>query len=365
MENNKRILAIDFARGVSVLMVIMVHTLWIYGDLSTQGDTWLGEVIHFIGKGTPMFLLAMGVSFTLSRNQNMILSIKRGIYILLAGYIMNLLKFVVPTIIGTTPDSFIEAYGWTPPANMDNMLFMLLTGDILQLAGVSLLFMGVINKLSKNKYVPLIIAFLIILTTKEVHGFQLGIPGVDYIFDLMWGAEWNVYFAVFPWFSFILIGMFFGMWYKENNKSERYIFVRMLPAGIILMLIGGGLCYYNFEYHFGDYFHLGPGGAIYLTGFNLLLLRFAFMMVTRIQPNKVFDFLYYCSKRVTTIYIIQWVIICWGMGILGYQQFGITGVLILLPIFTIITLLLQKGLDILLTPKKVKNNKVISRKSIV
>ncbi|WP_062052643.1 heparan-alpha-glucosaminide N-acetyltransferase domain-containing protein [Aquimarina longa] len=359
MKNQERVLAIDLARGFSVLMVIIVHTLWIYGDIPTQTSTWLGESVHFIGKGTPMFLIAMGVSFTLSRNQSIILSIKRALYILAAGYLMNFLKFVLPVLIGTMPDNFIEAYGWTAPATIDNMIYMLGTGDILQLAGVSLLFMGIINTFSKNKYIPLLIALMIAVVTKEVHGLRLGIVGVDYILDLIWGAEWNVYFAVFPWFSFILIGMFFGMWYKEKNKSNAYIFKRMLFAGIALMIIGGGLCFYDYEYHFGDYFHLGPGGTIYLAGFNLVIMWIANMLVSKIKPNNFFQFLYYCSKRVTTIYMTQWIIICWGMGILGYQQFGITGVLILILLYVILTLMIQRLiLDRLFSPNKAKTQTI-------
>ncbi|MBP2831637.1 DUF1624 domain-containing protein [Aquimarina sp. U1-2] len=337
-----RILAIDLARGISVLMVILVHTLWIYGNITTQAETWLGEAIHFIGKGTPMFLIAMGVSFTLSRNQSIKLSIKRAFYILILGYLMNFLKFVLPVLVGIIPDNFIEAYGWTAPATIDNMLYMLKTGDILQLAGVSLLFMGIINRFSTNKYIPLVIAMCIAMLTKAVHGFQVGVIGIDYLLDLLWGSGWNVYFAVFPWFSFILIGMFFGMWYKENLNNTRDMFEKMGVAGIALMVIGGGLCYSNFEYHFGDYFHLGPGGSLYLAGFNLVLLWLADVLVTKVKENRVFTFFYYCSKRVTTIYIIQWVLICWGMGILGYQQFGVVGVLLLIPLFTLLTLGVQR-----------------------
>ncbi|KZS42898.1 hypothetical protein AWE51_16155 [Aquimarina aggregata] len=341
-KTTNRILAIDLARGISVLMVVIVHTLWIYGDIHTQSETWLGSIIHLIGKGTPMFLIAMGVSFTLSRNQSIILSIKRALYILGIGYFMNFMKFILPVLVDTVPDNFIAAYGWTKPVTLDNMLYMLGTGDILQLAGVSLLFMGIINRFSKNKFVPVLLALIIAVFSKEIHGFRLGIKGVDYILDLLWGAEWNVYFALFPWFSFILIGMFFGMWYKEQNKSNRYLFNRMGIAGIVLMLLGGGLCIYNFTYHFGDYFHLGPGGTIYLAGFNLTLLWLTNLLVTRIKKNKVFEFFYYCSKRVTTIYVIQWIIICWGMGFLGYQQFGVTGVLVLIPISILVTLGIQK-----------------------
>ncbi len=361
---NNRIRAIDLARGISVLMVIIVHTLWIYGDIRTQSETWLGTAIHFIGKGTPMFLIAMGVSFTLSRNQSIMLSIKRAGYIFAMGYGMNFLKFIVPILVGTMPDSFIEAYGWKAPATLQNMIYMLGTGDILQLAGVSLLFMGVIQKIAVNKYIPLGIALFIAMITKEVHGFRLGITGVDYVLDLLWGAKWNVYFAVFPWFSFILIGMFFGKWYQEQERQLPFIFKKMGIAGVLLMCIGGGACYYNFEYHFGDYFHLGPGGTLYLAGFNLVLLWLAYMVVSRVKENPVFRFLYYCSKRVTTLYVIQWVLICWGMGVLGYQQFSSIGVLLLIPFYMLLTLAVQKwAIDPLLSRKKIPTQQ--SENSIV
>lgn len=365
MENTKRILEIDLARGISVLMVIIVHTLWINGTVEMQSETWLGSIVHLIGKGTPMFLIAMGVSFTLSRNQSLLLSIKRAGYILGMGYLMNFLKFIVPILIGIMPNSFIEAYGWTAPATIENMIYMFGTGDILQLAGVSLIFMGLINHFFKNKYVPLAIALFIILTTKEIHGFRVYIPGVDYILDLLWGADWNVYFAVFPWFAFILIGMFFGRWYKEQSNNNNYIFKRMLIAGIALMIIGGGLCYYNFEYHFGDYFHLGPGGSLYLAGFNLVVLWTCNILINKIKNNSIYQFLYYCSKRVTTIYVIQWVLICWGMGILGYQQIGVIGVLLLIPIYTLLTIGVQYFIiDKLLKRKTTQKQPSITKKQV-
>jgi len=307
MKNNAscKILAIDLAHSASVLMVIIVHILWIYGNMDTQANTWLGKTIHFIGKGTPLFLIVMGVSFTLSRNQSIKLTIKRALYVLVMGCFMNLPGFVIPTVLGIIPNKFIEACGWTPPVTTANLFYMLSTGDILQLAGISLLFMGLINILSKNKYLPLGIVVLIIVLTKVVHGFQLRISVVDYVLDMPWGVGWNIYFAVFPWSLLILIGIFFGRLHKEGNKNPSYLFSRMGIGGILLMLLGGHLCYINFEYNLGDYFHLGPGGGFYFTGFNLVLLWLAHISVSKKKPNCVFQFLFYCNKQMNTIYVIQ------------------------------------------------------------
>jgi len=299
-----------------------------------------------------MFLIAMGFSYTLSRNQNLLLSCKRAVMLLVAGYGMNFLKFVAPVLMGIAPNEFIKAYGWTPPATVDNMLYMMSTGDILQLAGVSLFIMGLANHFAKSKYVPLALAVVIAASTKLVHGTQLGIAGVDYILELLWGSTWNVYFAVFPWSAFIFVGMFFGMWYREKQQDANFIFKQMLIYGISVMTIGGALCLYRFDYHFGDYFHLGPGGTVYLVGFNLIALWLSYKIVSKATHNRLLGFLYYASARVTSIYVIQWVAICWGMGIFGFQQLS-TGVIIaLIPLSMAVTLGLQRIWDMANAKKK-------------
>lgn len=346
-----RVQAIDLARGASILMVVVIHTLWIYGKSEIQAGTILGEVVHFIGKGTPMFLIAMGFSYTLSRNQSLILSFKRALFLLGVGYAMNFFKFIFPILIGIMPDEFIQAYGWSVPANSSNLLHLLLTGDILQLAGVSLFFMGLVNHFFKHQFVPLIIALVMIVSTSFIRGFRLGIEGIDYLMDLLWGAEFNVYFAVFPWAAFIFLGMFFGKIYQQNNQNASATFRMMLFYGIVFLVIGGGLCLYDANYHFGDYFHLGAGGAIYLAGFNFILFWIAHVMLQKIKPNKFFDFLIYASKRVTSFYFIQWVIICWFMGIFGFQQMEQLSVLILIPVMMILSLGIQMTLDRVLAKK--------------
>lgn len=358
---SKRVLTIDFARGLSVFLIAMVHTLWIYGDVTTQTETWLGSLIHTIGKGTPIFLIVMGFSYTLSSNQSLKLSFKRALMILAAGYGMNFLKFHVPILLGVMPENFIAAYGWAIPLSWENLVYLLGTGDILQLAGVSLLFMGLINHFSKSKYVPLVVALCMLLATPFVRGLHSGILGVDYVLDLLCSEGWNIYFAIFPWFIFILAGMFFGRWYRDIQKDQSVIFTRMLYVGVPTLLIGLILCSYDYEYHFGDYFHLGQGGVLYLTGFNLIALWMSHQIVTRTKHNIVFSFFYYCSQRVTSIYILQWVLICWGMSILGYQEFGIIGILILIPLFLTATIMIRRLFDLIKFPETMPNRKAIKR----
>ncbi|CAL2078196.1 Peptidoglycan/LPS O-acetylase OafA/YrhL, contains acyltransferase and SGNH-hydrolase domains [Tenacibaculum sp. 190524A02b] len=346
ITKTKRIQAIDLARGIGVFFIPMAHTLLIYGTTYTQEESWLGLLVHFFGKWAGVFLIAMGFSYTLSKRNTISSSIKRGLYLLGIGYFMNFLKFIVPTVLGVIPDSFIKAYGWTPPANFGNMIYMLLTGDILQLAGVCLFFMGVVHKYGqKNKYITLVLAVLVLLITEFIRGYRIGIPGVDYILDLLWGKDWNVYFSVFPWGAFIFVGMFFGYLFNESNKDVEKTFKAMLYAGLATVIIGGALCFYDYEYHMRDYFHLGAGGVLYLLGYNLLFFWLAQIILKRIKPNKITDVFFYCSNRITSIYVVQWALICWGMTFFGYHDKTVVPILLLMILFTVLTFAVQKVVD--------------------
>jgi len=337
-----RLEAIDFVRGLSVIIMVCVHTLWMYADVATQGDSWLGTTVHFLGKGTAAFLIAMGISLALSSRNTPSLLAKRGVFILFAAFFMNFLKFIVPIeVFGTMPENFINAYGWTSPLNTDQHLYLLLTGDILQMAGVALILLAGITAISNNKYHFLMLAVFIAGFSQELRGFQPGIPGLNYIADLLWGAKYNVYFPIFPWFSSILIGVFIGRCYAEHKDSRR-LYSDSLKWGVGLLIIGGALVMANFEYHFADFFHTGPGGIMYLTGLNLVGLWLANVVIQRLSSKRTFSkmhyFLTYCSRHVTVLYIIQWTLVCWGMGIIGFQTLHTGQVLVMMPVMLVVTL---------------------------
>ncbi|WP_298773152.1 heparan-alpha-glucosaminide N-acetyltransferase domain-containing protein [uncultured Shewanella sp.] len=337
-----RLQAIDVARGLSVVIMIMVHTLWIYGDVATQGSTVFGSVIHILGKGTAAFLVAMGISYVLSRDQSILGTLKRGFYTLGLGYMMNALKFVVPiAVFNTMPENFIAAYSWSSPLSLPQLHYLFLTGDILQLAGLSLIFIAFIGYFIKNKWGVFTLALVMILSSKVVSGLRLDISGVDYLLDLLWGNQYSVYFPLFPWMACVLFGLFIGMAYKERNYDQGFLYRSLGLSGLVMMLLGAALCFYDFKYHFADFFHLGPGGAIYLMGLTAFVYWGIDWIIRHTKPNRFYVLLQYCSQRVTSMYIIQWVLICWGMGILGYQTFSTLGVMALIPLFITLTFLVQ------------------------
>lgn len=340
IQENKRIRAIDFVRGISVLLMIPVHCMIIYSDTDTWKNSILGKIIQVFECGSPMFLITMGISFAFSRKQDFKAMMIRGFMILGMGYLLNAVRFLIPlAFFGGLPELFVIANDRVQ-GDPTNFIYFLLLGDIFQLAGLSILFMAGIAQFTKNKNVYVILGLLIIVFSKELSGFRIGIVGLDYVCDLLWGNQYNVYFPIFPWMSFILLGLFFGIQYREENNVI-FIYKKMVYYSIVLIMLGLFLCMYNYEYHFDDYYHLGPGGTIILMGIDLLLIWLGHLFVKYSKSNKLYEFFYYCSYNVSYFYIIQWILISWGMILFGYsnQQTGtVLFLMIGMTVFTFIIL---------------------------
>ncbi|ROS00241.1 uncharacterized protein DUF1624 [Sinobacterium caligoides] len=342
-----RLMAVDLGRGLAVFLMILVHTLWMYADQATQSASWLGHVIHFIGKGTPAFLLCMGISMLTSQQQSALATLRKGLLILCFGYLMNGLKFLVPIALGIMPENFIQAYGWAHPLNASQWRYLLLTGDILQMAGLSLILLAAVRQYLHNKYTVLVVALAILAISRELSGYTPQIAGLDYLAKLFFSNSFHVYFPLFPWMSFILFGMFIGMLIRDNNWNYCTIFNRLPVPALACICIGGSLCYWRFDYHFGNFFHLGPGGVIYLLGINFALMWLIHKVTESGVNNRAVDFLNFCSQRVTSMYVIQWTLICWGMSVIGFQSLSLMQTLAIMPVIVVLTVLVQQSKDYL------------------
>ncbi|MEB3802110.1 DUF1624 domain-containing protein [Flavobacterium columnare] len=337
---NNRIASIDFTRGISVFFLVIVHTMLIYGTLETQTKTTIGQIIIWLGRGGAMYLIAMGISFTFSRRQSFYAVIKRGLYILFIGYSLNFVKFIISEFLfGGLPHRFLNAYH-LKTQTLETTLFFLGLGDILQLAGISLLLIACINQITNNKWIYFLLGLLIIVVSKELSGFKINILGIQYICDLFFSNQYNVYFPVFPWSAFIFLGVFLGKQLKEIHNNTQIFFKNLALQSLGLIILGLLLVFSNYKYHFGDYYHLGPGGSIILLGTMMLSFWISNQLIKLFNPNsKFFRSIIYLSKNTTSIYFIQWTLINWGMYVFGFWSFDQWNVLVLIVLFTVLTLL--------------------------
>ncbi|MCV2884415.1 DUF1624 domain-containing protein [Aestuariibacter sp. AA17] len=324
-----RLHTIDFARGISVLIMIAVHTLWMYGSKETQSESMLGHTIHLLGKGTAAFLVAMGIALFLTPNNTPKLLVKRGFILLALGYGMNILKFILPiSAFGTMPETFIQAYGWQSPLTVNQLTYLISTGDILQLAGISLILIAPIISLSLPSWMYLM---LVGISASLSYVGPL-ISSQPYIAKLFFSQDYQIYFAVFPWISAIFAGMFLGKIFVESQLDQSVLFNACLVSGLGFLALSAPLLLSDFSMHFNNFFHLKSGGVLYLIGLNFVAL-WGIKKLERFWLNtRIYGFIQYCSKHVTSLYVTQWVLICWGMGIVGFSTLSPTHTLAAMPI---------------------------------
>lgn len=336
-----RVFIIDLARGLAVFFMICVHTLWMLGSHQLQTETGFGHWVHLMGQGASAFLITMGFSFMVTPDRRLSRAFERGVFILLVAYLMNALKFLVPIyVFGTMPEAFIAAYGWQSPISPGQAAYLLGTGDILQMAGVSLFLIGLARRFVPNKYGILALMLASVGVSALLRGTRVGHPAPDYVLDVLWGTQWNVYFPVFPWIAHILAGMFLGSVYLEHDRDERVLMRAVGGLGLVLLVAGWTVSRNDWAYHFNDFFHTGPGGTLYLIGRALCVFYVAArLLALRPLPAWFRAGVNYLSAHVTTLYVVQWTLICWAMGIVGYQTLGLAQTVALMPVMIVATLI--------------------------
>jgi hypothetical protein len=319
-----------------------VHTLEVFASQEVKNSVF-GQIIEFLGgpPAAPVFMTLMGFSFIYSRKSELKPRLLRGFKIFLSGYILNILRGVIPFTLSTQLEMDIAK---TFPLEKLNAYTILTTVDILQFAGVALIIMALIQEFKINKYVILFSAFLISMLSPFLCGFNINIPVIDQIFELFWGdqpigfsfIDNKIAFPIFPWLSFPLLGMFLGDTIKNTNNQNR-TFKHFGIGGIVVLLIGIAISYNNIEYHFNDYYHSRQGAMLFMCGFVVFWIYITKIAIDKLPMNKLFELLFKWSNGVTNIYFIQWIIIIWSIGFLGINKSSFTTIIILILTFTFLS----------------------------
>lgn len=330
-----RLAGVDLARGLAVLFMIAVHVLMVYGNGELRGSV-LGKVVEFLGgpPAAPVFMLLMGLSFAYAGKDDLWAGIRRGLLVLGSGYLLNVLRGVLPVLAAGlfAPELVGEALG-----EGVGLLDLLLIGDILQFAGLALMAMTLLRFLHASRAILVLLAVAVAGFAPLLWGIRSGFPPLDLLLDLLWGdrplpgaLENAVSFPVFPWLAFPLVGMVLGDTLRAAAGSEGVVGAGRVirRAGLLGLAIGAaglGLALTDPAWHFNDYYHARWGSMLFMVGFSLAWLALWDLAARRIPDNAVFRFLAACSRQVTVIYFLQWILVNWGMAALGANQLGAAG----------------------------------------
>lgn len=131
----QRNVTLDVAKGLTLLTLPVIHSTLFFSGTNVHQSAF-GQALAFVAEAAaPSFMLTMGIAVSLSRPKTRRQISIRFVRLLLLGYLLNALKFLVPQIWNGLPESIFTENGLTP--DIDGSLQLLFIGDILQLAAIS------------------------------------------------------------------------------------------------------------------------------------------------------------------------------------------------------------------------------------
>lgn len=285
---------LDIARGIAIFLMILQH-LWLLIGAHYINSELLNLIFFLTGTvfAAPVFLFLMGVNVNNSQHNAPGYFFKRGLLLIVLGYLLSFLRFFLPIILAqhfnfiNNPEDII--YKIKP-------IYYLLQVDILQLAGLSLVFISFLRKIKVNLKYYVVIALVISLAS-----------------PFLWGLGFNSIYVVFPFFSwsfYPLVGVYFGYLLKESkNKIQFYktssnIFSLFSLFTLFLFFIDLMFLRLSSYYYHGICFNL------FFSSIVISWLSFIALNYQKISL-KLVNILTFSSKNVTAIYFVQWILVGW------------------------------------------------------
>ncbi|WP_375056394.1 heparan-alpha-glucosaminide N-acetyltransferase domain-containing protein [Zobellella sp. DQSA1] len=332
-QSMSRVASFDLARGLAVLFMMLVHVMDFYGQPGI-GETAFGKIIKFLGSppAAPIFTFIMGIFIASSSRQSLASGLARAAWLLALGYMLNLARGSLPMWLSLQMGlvTYEQLGGYTP-------LTELLIVDILQFAGLALAICVLLKHYFPDPRYWIVAGLAVVCLSPALWDISSGWMVPDAALQLLWGSkEQGAMFPLFPWLAFPLFGMAFGHWFGQSGCHTRF-FRKTLWAGLVLMTAGTSLILFDMDFHYGYYLRSGPGGVIWITGFVMVWLWLCRLIVGKAGSNRCLALLFFWSQNVTVIYVLQWLVIGWGLMLVGAQQLDLTNTMLAMAVVVLLS----------------------------
>jgi len=340
-KNNsmQQIRSLDLARGFTVFMIAPVHTMLLYSKPYVR-ETLLGKIFAFVaeGPGAQLFMIIMGILFALSTQKSFNQNCKRALFLLLVGYALNITKFVLPHYFSWLPISLL--HDLDIDSSQKDYIELLSIGDILQFAAFATIALHSIARIKYAEFVSLCLALAYCILSPYFWDIHFRNDALDYLSQLFGGAPPRVFFPFFPWIVYPLIGLSIGIFIKKSKDPQPAFWV-CRDVGWCLIICATILTHILPIYPYSSFYRTYPFDTLIHIGIVLVTLSLWQWIAQNVKPNNLFDVLTYLSQNITSIYIIQWILICWLLPLIGYQQLGTAGTLCAIATTSFLTISLS------------------------
>lgn len=324
----------SLARGFIVFIMPAVHSVMLYSSEKVKLG-WLGQVLGFLaeGPGAQLFMFLMGLFIVWGRPKTNGQIIARSLTIGLLGYTLNLFRLVIPYYLNLLPVDYVATLATDARLSVGWQLF--LVGDILQFAAIAYFLCSF-----TFKYFPRIFPLIIItLMVWWVAPYTWGPDGewwaASPLVNLLTGAPPQVFFPVFPWIFYPLLGLVYGQIWKQQPGILWWM--NILFSASLFVITGQLLISIEPAAWTNNFYRQGRGGMLLHGGIVLFWIAL-FMAIARLKkPQWFFGLLDFCSKNITILYVVQWIIIMWTFRFWGYHQLNLKESIMSIFIVTVLS----------------------------
>ena len=338
IAGHERVRAFDLAAGLAVFFMILVHVLWHWGTPETW-TTPIGQAISYAAgpTATPVFMFLIGASLGAARRPNAGTLAARGFWLFALGYLLNLLRGVIPFTLGTatgviTAEQVAPYTAW----------WLGTTVDLHHVVGLSLIVIAILRTRAQPGWLWLGLAGVLVLAAPWLRTVTFGTAVLDAPLTPFLGSAPNVYYAVVPWLAYPLAGAVFGsMMARSSDRAA--LFRRAAVVGAVLLAIGSALIAVQrptFDVY--TYWRQPASFAVAIMGIILVWLALSDLATRRRRMDRWFSFFYRWSDRVIAIYFTHWIIVGWGVGLVGFRALGLGPVLLAMAAAVVATSYLSR-----------------------
>jgi uncharacterized membrane protein len=309
IDGEKRVVALDFARFVAMLMMIQGHVIYALGDPAVFDiSVFPWNFWHFMrGFTAPVFLMVSGAAnvFANKRDENGKLlnrvafrRIRLALILMLIGYM-----FAFPAN-RFTDIFFIEAKYW------DNFLRV----NILQLIGISLIMMMGLFKITRNDkqlgISSFVIAVLITILGPALHHDQT-MSFLPAVFANYFSFEGGSLFPIFPYTAFMFYGIFFGTLLKKFGGENKTAFIIKKGSLISLIMLAISIPGYFYLKQFPYFYEISTkvNPAFIMMQIGYVFLGVVFLSAVYLFTRNYAKFYKLFGKRALHIYVLHLIFI--------------------------------------------------------
>ena len=261
------------------------------------GDVVLGDYLGV----AHAFMFAMGMGMVYSRKNTPADLMRRGLRLYLLGYALNFCRYGV----------YALAYGIISGVFEPETLEALFGPDILQFAGLALLFSGVLKRLKLREWHMLAVGVALSVIGTAVPFIDTGSFVGNWLLGHLIYTTWEASCFVFcNWYVFVAAGLLFGSILRGAEDRDRLYRRLLIVSGCVMVVYLAATIKFGVLFLCRDrvYYALSTLEAAGLLSIDLTLLSAFYFLLKRVSASKLRVFLE-MSRNLTPIYLIHWCIL--------------------------------------------------------